>query len=86
MPFGLVRVCKVTAEECRAVTELLEVDNRARWSAGLVSYTGEETSSGSVVTEVWATREAKSDSSPSAAGPRGPQRGGPPASMRRWPW
>ena len=60
MPFGLVRVCKVvTARGSRAVTELLEVDNRARWSAGLVSYTGAETATGSVVTEVWATREAQ---------------------------
>ena len=60
MSFGLVRVCKVvTAQESRAATELLEDDNRARWSAGFVSYTGAKTASGSVVTEVWATREAQ---------------------------
>ena len=59
MPFGLVRVCKVvTAQESRAATELLEDDNRTRWSNGFVSYTGAKTASGSVVTEVWATREA----------------------------
>jgi hypothetical protein len=60
MPFGLIRVCKVvTAQESRAATELLDDDNRARWSAGFVSYTGAKTPSGSVVTEVWATREAQ---------------------------
>lgn len=60
MPFGLVRVCKVvTAQESRAATELLDGDNRALWSAGCVSYTGAKTAAGSVVTEVWATREAQ---------------------------
>lgn len=60
MSFGLVRVCKVvTAQESHAATELLEDDKRGRGSAGFVSYTGAKTASGSVVTEVWATRAAQ---------------------------
>ena len=59
MPYGLVLICKVVStQDSAAIAPLLDAHRLrdARWPAGLVTYTGPPTSSGVVVTEVWATR------------------------------